>query len=276
MTLAQKYISKIESLPTSASEDDKATLVKDTVSVFSERIPGIEKGLDCYKARAIGVNTVVRYDNDGDLRKLLDKLWLRREDEAREAATNPVLGATAKLDADIIRCEEMLLRGDADSCDELVDRLVLVYQSELPSIGLSLTTYDGTDESGYDHFEDLSIVKERLETYRARIISSFASPQGGATHLTVNNSAEASSDVRVALNVSQVSSQVQTLPDNILDDEEKDALRLMLLDLEEAKGKPKEEAHPQIKKILSWLSDKGVDVALAVLPYIISCMQTLV
>lgn len=269
----QQYISKIESLSTNASEDDKAALVKDAVSVFSDAIPGIKKGLDRYKSRAIGVGTVVRYDNSGDLRKLLDKLRLRCEDEAREATANPVLGATAKLNEDIVRCEETLLGSDAGSCDKLADRLVKVYQSELPSISFNLTAYSGADEK--DYFEDLTVVKERLEAYRASIISSVALLQGGATRLTVNNSAEASNDVWVALSVSQVSSQVQALPDSILDDSEKDALRLMLLDLEEAKGKSKKEAHFIFKKVLSWLSDKGIDVALVALPYIMSWVQTL-
>ena len=53
-------------------------------------------------------------------------------------------------------------------------------------------------------------------------------------------------------------------------------LELLLLDLDMSKGKSKQDAEGKLGKVLGWLTDKGVDVALAALPYVLNVLQTLV
>ena len=55
-----------------------------------------------------------------------------------------------------------------------------------------------------------------------------------------------------------------------------DELKCLLLDLDAVKNKPKAESESRLQKVLVWMSDKGVDVAIAVLPYIASFINTLV
>lgn len=55
----------------------------------------------------------------------------------------------------------------------------------------------------------------------------------------------------------------------------KNELKALLFDLESNKNGSKKEADGNLSKVLSWLSDKGVDVAIAALPYIASVLQTL-
>ena len=60
-----------------------------------------------------------------------------------------------------------------------------------------------------------------------------------------------------------------------MSDEMKNELKALLFDLESNKNGSKKEAEGNLSKVLSWLSDKGVDVAIAALPYIASVLQTL-
>lgn len=55
----------------------------------------------------------------------------------------------------------------------------------------------------------------------------------------------------------------------------KNELKALLFDLESNKNGSKKEAEGNLGKVLSWLSGKGVDVAIAALPYIASVLQTL-
>lgn len=275
MSLAQEYIDKIEQLPPNATEGEKEALVKDAVSVFSEAIPGIKKGLDQFSGRAGGIGTTMRFDNDGDLRKLLDKLRLLKEEEARSVAADPLRSATAKIDSDIERCARALASGNAEACDKLVDTLVSVYESDVPSIAYKLTTYGGSHDGGYDHFADLRLVKERLELHQGKVAVEAAAALKASPSVSVSGVSNAASTVNVEIGISQASQQVQSLSEDVLSAEGKKELKLLLLSLEEMRGKPKNEAHPKLKKVLSWLADKGVDVAIAALPYIKSLLDTL-
>ena len=55
----------------------------------------------------------------------------------------------------------------------------------------------------------------------------------------------------------------------------KSELKLLLLDMDSARGKSKKAAEGKLKKVLDWLADKGVDVALAALPYVLNVPQML-
>ncbi len=97
----------------------------------------------------------------------------------------------------------------------------------------------------------------------------------GAFNFNVNASAVNQNTVEMVVNVSQVAEQVQSLPQNVLNDDQKKEIKALLLDLDTVKGKPKKDAEKPVRKILSWLADKGVDVAVAVLPYVVQTIASL-
>ena len=94
--------------------------------------------------------------------------------------------------------------------------------------------------------------------------------------MNVQASAVNQNSVTNVLTITQVAEQVQSIPENVLDDDLKKELKCLLLDLEAVKNKPKKEAESRLQKDLAWMSDKGVDVAIAALPYIASFIGTLV
>ena len=94
--------------------------------------------------------------------------------------------------------------------------------------------------------------------------------------MNIQASAVNQNSVTNVLTITQVAEQVQSIPENVLNDDLKRELKCLLLDLETVKNKPKKEAESRVQKVLAWMSDKGVDVAIAVLPYIASFIGTLV
>lgn len=75
------------------------------------------------------------------------------------------------------------------------------------------------------------------------------------------------------LTVTQMAEQIQAIPESVLSEDLKSELKLLLLDMDSARGKSKKAAEGKLKKVLDWLADKGVDVALAALPYVLNVPQ---
>lgn len=91
MSIIDSYIDRLEQAENGSSEEDKSELVKEVVSVFSDRIPTIKSGLDRYKARVVAIGPNCRpspltCDDDGDIRKLIGKLKMYRESQCSQRA----------------------------------------------------------------------------------------------------------------------------------------------------------------------------------------------
>lgn len=269
MSMTDEYIARILATMENGSQNEKHALVEETASVFHDAIPGIRHGLDRFRQRASFPGSSLTYDDEGDLRKLLGKLELRQEEERREVMSNPLSAITAKVDSDIALCGSAIASMTPEEQDRLIETLVGTYEATLPSIAFNLSSYN----SGDDYAADLLLIKGRLEVYRSQLIAD--SSKSSSQNISLASTSTSSATVNVAVDISQVSTQIQQLPETVLDDGHKNELRLMLLDLEEARGKSKEEAHPKLQKLLGWLSDKGVDVVIAALPYIAQLIQGL-
>lgn len=269
MSKTDEYIARIEEALKNGCQSEKHALVEETAAVFHDVIPGIRHGLDRFRQCASIPGSPKIYDEDGDLRKLLGKLELRQEEERRELMANPITAITAKVDSDIALCGSAIASMSLDEQDRLIETLVGTYEASVPSIAFNLSSYN----SGDDYTADLQLIKGRLEVYRSQLIADFS--KSSSQNISLTSTSTSSATANVAIDISQVSIQIQQLPETVLDEEHKNMLRLMLLDLEEARGKSKEEAHPKLQKLLGWLSDKGVDVAIAALPYIAQLIQGL-
>lgn len=269
MSKTDEWIARIEEALKNGGQSEKHALVEEAASVFHDVIPGIRHGLDRFGQRASIPGRPMSYDDDGDLRKLLGKLELRQEEERRELTANPITSITAKVDSDIALCGNAIASMSPEKQNRLIETLVGTYEAALPSIASNLSSYN----SGDDYAADLLLIKGRLEVYRSQLIAD--SSKSSSQNISLANTSSSSAAANVAVDISQASIQVQQLPESALDEECKKELRLLLLDLEEARGKSKEETRPKLQKVLGWLSDKGVDVAIAALPYIAQLIQGL-
>lgn len=84
MNIIDEYINKLEDSLNNDSYEAQGLLVKEVVATFSECIPTIKTGLDRYKGRIAILGgsssyTPPKYDNAGDIRKLMGKLRVYQE-----------------------------------------------------------------------------------------------------------------------------------------------------------------------------------------------------
>lgn len=117
-------------------------------------------------------------------------------------------------------------------------------------------------------------IKDQLRHYRAKLAADFAKSAQNSFNIHAN--AVNQNSVENVLAITQIAERIQEIPDSVLNKDLKNELKLLLLDMDSAKGKSKKDAEGKLKKVLGWLADKGVDVALATLPYVLNVLQTLV
>ena len=273
MAQADGYIARIDEALSAYDDSLAGELVKEIIAVFSSADSNIKLGLDRYRGRAMVPGQPVNYDNKGDLKKLRGKLLVLVESERRDLEANPLCLALTSVDEDIEECERLIRNGDDSDRRRCVDRMVRVYEVDIKNFAVGLSGYGfGSEEE--DLIGDLELILGHLRHYRAKI--ALESVSGNMKTVNVQASAVNQNSVTNVLSIAQVTEQVQSIPDSVLDDELKKELKCLLLDLEVIKNKPEKEAESRVQKVLAWMSDKGVDVAIAVLPYIASFISTLV
>lgn len=273
MTQAEYYIARIDEELRAYDDRSAGDLVKEIIAVFSSADSLLILGLDRDKSRAIVPGQVVRYDNKGDLKKLRGKLLVQIESERKNLKGDPILLALASVDEDIDECKRLISNGNDDDRRRCVDRMVRVYEVDIKNFAVGLSGYGfGSEEE--DLRGDLELILGHLRHYRAKI--ALESVSGSMNTVNIQASAVNQNSVTNVLTITQVAEQVQSIPDSVLDDDLKNELKCLLLDLDAVKNKPKAESESRLQKALAWMSDKGVDVAIAVLPYIASFISTLV
>lgn len=272
MALKDEYISKINEALTADDVRDMGELVKETVSVFANADQHMKAGLDRYRSRAVVPGQKVVYDNRGDLVKLRGKLASLRETELKDLEADPVRLAFSGVDDDLAECSRLLECGEEAQARSFIDRMVQVYQGDINTIAVGLSGYGyGPENATYQ--EDLLYIKDQLRHYRAKLAADFAKSAQNSFNIHAN--AFSQNSVENVLTITQAAEQIQEIPDSVLNESLKNELKLLLLDMDSAKGKSKKDAEGNLKKVLGWLADKGVDVALAVLPYVLNVLQTL-
>lgn len=267
------YIAKIDAMMSAYDNREAGLLVKEIVAVFSGVDSHIKLGLDRYRTRVISPGMPVNYDNKGDLVKLKGKLLVLKEAERKELAADPFRLALASVDEDIDECKRLIRGGSDDDRRRYIDRMVRVYEVDIKNFAVGLSGYGfGSEEE--DLIGDLELILDHLRHYRTK--TALESVSGNMNTVNVQTSAVNQNSVTNVLTITQVAEQVQSIPESVLDDDLKMELKCLLLDLEAVKNKPKKEAEGRVQKVLAWMSDKGVDVAIAALPYIASFIGTLV
>ena len=272
MTLKDEYIGKIDAALATGDAREMGELVKETVSVFANADSHIKAGLDRYRNRVIVPGQQVVYDSKGDLAKLRGKLVCLREAELKDLEADPVRFAFAGVDDDLAECNRLLEHGEETEARSFIDRMVQVYQDDIKTIAVGLSG-DGYGPENATYKEDLGYIKDQLRHYRVKLAAGFA--KGTQNSFNIHASAVNQNSVENVLTITQTAEQIQEIPDSVLNEALKNELKLLLLDMDSAKGKSKKDAEGKLKKVLGWLTDKGVEVALAALPYVLNVLQTL-
>lgn len=129
------------------------------------------------------------------------------------------------------------------------------------------------DESGSDGLSDrhylLTVVMPaflRDEEFRKLKIA-----EAQAASVSILQNASASSAANVQVTVEATFEQIDKLPETTLSDDDKTLLKGMIGDLN---TKDKSKRDSKLSKLQSWLADKGTDVFIAAMPYIVQLIKS--
>lgn len=92
-----KYIKRCNNVLDRTSGEDPGALVEEIISIFAKQDHLIKSGLDRYRLRAFSrCDQAMAYDDMGDVRKLLGKLELLKEEEEKRSKHDGILSDIAK------------------------------------------------------------------------------------------------------------------------------------------------------------------------------------
>lgn len=180
-------------------------------------------------------------------------------------------------------CNEALTQVQAS---EIQAKICRIFSKEIPDIEDDLEWSESTKAIlSYDayttptnYIKNLSMVKDKLERYlvecdaieieNARKLE-IARASNGSFNITQNQNNTQSQNVNISVTIEQVFESIKQIPEEVLQQDEKDELEDKISAVETAKAtKDKGKLASKIGAVLKYIADKGVEVGIAVLPYL--------
>lgn len=264
MSIEDDYIEKALKAIRSGDPKQIDAAAREIIGAFSSAIPHLAN----YRgSRFVGLEPDKH--THGDLKKLVGKLKVYRENKEQELYGPYGLETICEH---INFLEDVLTSGiEGEELSKAYARIDSIYFEEYDSYscGLSCEAY-----SPYEPCDDQTILRiEKLRYIRDKEMRQLRAAENQKTYVnmqqdtTNSNSLESSVTVDIATTISQIDS----LPESSLSDNDKTLLKGMVADLAEKDGKKRET---KLKKLLGWLSTKGADVFIAAMPYIVTIIQS--
>lgn len=167
---------------------------------------------------------------------------------------------------------------DKMQAKEFVRECIAIFKTEIDNIDMNLE-YTGfyKNDSNSDYINDTKIVKAHLENYRVNLKSGLVKDNEKGQIINVNAS---SNNTNNNSNVMTINMSIDEVRKNISDntylgDTEKDELLQKLKEIEDLQ-KSKESKSKKwgiAKGILSFILDKGADIAIMYIPQILKAIQ---
>ena len=178
------------------------------------------------------------------------------------------------IDDNISQAKEIEALKDIKAAERYVDRVLGIYMAEIPGLKDCLSRYQWTDGGDRtDHLFDVALLREKLQNHKLNLqsglYSKFFSENSG--NVTVTQSAEQHMENTIRISLEQTIESINELPEESLSSEDKIALAEKLASI--LASKDKKTKWDKAKGILKWLGDKGVEVGVAALPYIVQAIQ---
>lgn len=184
----------------------------------------------------------------------------------------------AFIDSYIASCEKIYHETDAES---LINDIVGVLSSEIPNLKENLTYYghyiEGVGSQNY--VADCKLLMMKLQNYKFnleredKIRNDELEKLKLQKSISINNTTQnyntssSTSSAEVSIKFEQLIENISSISNESLNIKEKEDL-LALLSLIEMNKKNKSNISEQVSKVLKFIADKGLDVIIAVLPYL--------
>lgn len=264
MSIEDEYIEKALKAIRSGDSAKIDTTAREIVGAFSSVIPHLAN----YRgSRLVGSGPDRHTQND--LRKLIGKLKVLREERDRNLYGPYGLETICEH---INFLEDALASGvEGNELSKAYARIDSIYFDEYDSYsrGLSCDAYSTCkpcDDQTILRIEKLRHIRDK-EMRQLRIAENPKTYVDMRQETTNSNSLESS----VIVDIANTISQIDSLPESSLSDNDKTLLKGMVADLAEKDGKKRET---KLKKLLGWLSTKGTDVFIVVMPYILKLIES--
>lgn len=194
-----------------------------------------------------------------------------------------------KIQEHITLCDKLLSRNEHMEIEikELQDMIAGVYVGEIPEIydilenpNNSFTNYNNTTYRAEAYLRNITLLKEKLENHICNLELSekqrsqeleLARLKAQPINVSQSNSQSnaQNQNINVSITIDQVFEAIKQIPNEILPQENKDELEDKISAVEAAKNsKDKVKLSSKIGAVLKYIVDKGIEVGIAVLPYL--------
>lgn len=262
MAILDEYIFRAARLLHGDSSENADVLCREIIDVF--KLDYINPKSFAY----INSSNSFRYSNS-DLETIAQRLRLKRENLDEERYGSECCRAITEH---IRRLEQALEEGLQDKPLKFVyDSIDFVYASSrgYESYTDGLASY-GSDRDNFNE-EQTRLRIDKLKHFRDEELRKLKIAEAQATSVSMVQNASASAAANVQVTVEATFEQIDKLPETTLSDEDKTLLKGMIGDLN---TKDKSKRDGKLGKLQRWLADKGTDVFIAAMPYIVQLIKS--
>lgn len=264
MTVLDEYIARAAHELRNIEGDDVDALCREISDVFK---------LAYTPARAwacLGTNEEFHYSTT-DLKRMLDLLRLKREEQDRETYGSFGLVTITQHIRLLEYAEEEGVCGD--ELKAVYDKVDSIYANYYGSYVDGLTSYIFRDYEACS--EQTSLRIEKLRHFRDEELRKLRVAEARTTSVSMvqesNQTASASATNDVRVTIEATFEQIEQIADDRLSEVDKTLLKGMIADLNTSDKKKRDG---KLKKLMGWIADKGTDAIIAAMPYVIQIVQS--
>ncbi|MGX8834725.1 hypothetical protein ACWG0P_10975 [Amedibacillus sp. YH-ame6] len=184
----------------------------------------------------------------------------------------------------IDKCNMVIKSNNIKEAELLQDEIIGIFENEIKEIRNMLSAYSplAFDEKNVDYIKDIELLKQKLTNYYYNMedakekrdyeleLAKLKQPQVSA-YAESNPIQSSILKANLTVNLEQTIEKLNNLSEDELSTKEKEELKKRIVSLEDSRSKgDKNKSWEIIKEILKFIADKGVDVAIASLPFIAS------
>lgn len=176
----------------------------------------------------------------------------------------------------IVEANHIIESKNTELAMNFIRKTISVFKAEIPNIHINLD-FTNLNKTNKDYINDVTLIKSHLENYRANLKSGLISNKESGQTINVNASSNNTNNNSNVININMSIDEVRkNIYDNTyLGDVEKDELLQKLNEIEKLQ-KSKESKSKKwsiAKEILSFILDKGADIAIMYIPQILKAIQ---
>jgi hypothetical protein len=175
----------------------------------------------------------------------------------------------------INQCEEVIKENDENKARRLIDIVINLFTPHIEGIAYGVKSY--TYRKDANSFEDLMLLKAKLEVYEAELIDEAIKPSKRTASIINNidnkNNNTNINQQNIHINFAQVKENISN--NGMLHQNQIDEILEKINVIEEVcnSNESKNSKWVKLKSCMIWLGDKGVDVAIQLLPLIIQTLK---